>query len=399
MRRVYLDNNATTPLHPEVKAAIRESLDLFGNASSAHFFGQEAREKVEEARASIASLVNAEPEEIIFTSCGSESNNLVIKGTTCEEMPCKLPDAPGGRHIITSQIEHPSVRMTLQCLEAQGYRVTWLPVDRYGLVDPDDVRKAVTRQTVLITIMLANNEIGTIEPVREIVQIGRERGIPVHTDAVQALGKIDVDAKELGVDYMSFSGHKLYAPKGIGALYLRKGLHLCPLLHGGHQEGGLRGGTENTLGILAFGKAAELAGRDMKNEAEKIRSQRDRLKKGIEDSIEDIIINGHPEKTLPGTLNVSFKYIEGESILLRLSGAGIAISTGSACSTGSMEPSHVLTAIGIPPEDAHGSIRFSLGRENTDEDIDYVLGVLPKTIADLRDMSPLYNAKGVQPRL
>lgn len=398
MRKVYLDNNATTPLHPEVKQAIMDSLDLFGNASSAHFFGQEARDRVEAARAGIAALINADPEEIIFTSCGSESNNLVIKGATCEEMPCKLPDAPGGRHVITSQIEHPSVRRTLQCLEAQRFKVTWLPVDGHGMVDPDDVRKALTRQTVLITVMLANNEIGTIEPIKEIAAIGRENGIPVHTDAVQAMGKIDIDARDLGVDYMSFSGHKLYAPKGIGVLYLRKGLNLCPLLHGGHQEGGLRGGTENTLGIIAFGKAAEVAGRDMKEEVPKIKKLRDRLGKGIRDGIGDIIVNGHPDRVLPGTLNVTFRYIEGESILMKLSGAGIAISTGSACSTGSMEPSHVLTSIGLAPEDSHGSIRFSLGRENTEEDIDYVLEVLPKAIGDLRAMSPLYNARGQQGR-
>ncbi len=392
MRRVYLDNNATTPIHPEVQEVIRESLGLFGNASSAHLFGQEARSRVEDARSNVAAFIHAEPEEIIFTSCGSESNNLAIKGTTCEEMPFKLPEAPGGRHVITSQIEHPSVRSTLQCLEQRGFKVTWLPVDRYGMVDPEDIRKAITRHTVLITIMLANNEIGTIEPVKEIAAIGREHGIIVHTDAVQALGKIEVDAKELGVDFMSLSGHKIYAPKGIGALYMKKGLRLCPLVHGGHQEGGLRGGTENTPGIIAFGKAAQLAKNDMTREVKRIRALRDRLKKGIEDSVDEIIFNGHPENVLPGTLNISFRHIEGESIILRLSGQGIAVSTGSACSTGSLEPSHVMLAIGLPHEDAHGSIRFSIGRENTEDDIDYTLEVLPEVIKKLREMSPLYQA-------
>lgn len=393
MREVYLDNNATTPLHPEVQEAIRDSLDIFGNASSGHFLGAAAREKIEKARSSVAALVNAGPDEIIFTSCGSESNNLAIKGTTCEDMPAKLPEASGGKHIITSQIEHPSVRITLQCLEQRGYKVTWLPVDKYGLVDPDDVRKAITRQTVLITIMLANNEIGTIEPISEIAAIGRENGIIVHTDAVQTLGKIEVDAEKLGVDFMSFSGHKIYAPKGVGALYVRKGLKLCPLVHGGHQEGGLRGGTENTLGIIAFGKACEIAKKDLKSEIARLKSLRDRLKKGIEGNINDVIFNGHPEKVLPGTLNVTFRYIEGEATLLRLSEKGIAVSTGSACSTGALEPSHVMLAIGLSHEDAHGSIRFSLGRENSEADVDYSLEVLPEVVAKLREMSPLYSQK------
>jgi cysteine desulfurase len=393
MRKVYLDNNATTPIHPEVQEVIRESLGLFGNASSAHYLGQEAREKVEDARSHVAALVHADPEEIIFTSCGSESNNLAIKGTTCEEMPFKLPEAPGGRHVITSQIEHPSVRSTLQCLEQRGFKVTWLPVDRYGMVDPEDVRKAITRQTVLITIMLANNEIGTIEPIKEIAAIGKEQGIIIHTDAVQAPGKIEVDAKELGVDFMSFSGHKIYAPKGIGALYMRKGLKLCPLVHGGHQEGGLRGGTENTLGIIALGKAAQLAKKEMSHDVPRIKALRGRLKKGIEERVDEVIFNGHPERALPGTLNVTFRHIEGESILLRLSGQGIAVSTGSACSTGSLEPSHVMLATGLSYEDAHGSIRFSIGRENTEDDIDYTLEVLPEVIKKLREMSPLYQAR------
>jgi len=393
MRNVYLDNNATTPIHPEVQAAIREALPIYGNASSHHFFGQEARERVEDARVKLARLINADPAEIIFTSCGSESNNLVLKGVTCEYVACKPKDAPGGRHIVTSQIEHPSVKNTANCLEQRGFKITWLPVDPHGLVDPEDLKKAITRQTVLVTVMLGNNEIGTIEPIQELCAIARENGVFFHTDAVQALGKVKVDVKELGVDFLSLSGHKLYAPKGIGALYLKKGRMICPLFHGGHQEGGLRVGTENTLGIIALGKAAEVARRDMGQEAPRIWALREKLRKGIEKLIPDVRFNGHPEKVLPGTLNVSFLYVEGESILLRLSGKGIAVSTGSACSSGSLDPSHVLLALGLKHEEAHGSIRFSLGRENSEADVDYVLDVLPGVIADLRKMSPLSRAR------
>lgn len=393
MRKVYLDNNATTPIHPEVQEAIKAALPIFGNASSHHFFGQEARELVESSRAKLARLINADPSEIIFTSCGSESNNLVLKGVTCEYVACKPKDAPGGRHIITSQIEHPSVKNTAHCLEQRGFKITWLPVDKYGLVDPEDLKKAITRQTVLVTIMLGNNEIGTIEPIKELCAIAHEHGVFFHTDAVQALGKIPVDVKELGVDFLSLSGHKLYAPKGIGALYLKKGRMICPLFHGGHQEGGLRVGTENTLGIIALGKAAELAQRDMAQEVPRLFALREKLRKGIAERIPDVRFNGHPEKVLPGTLNVSFLYVEGESILLRLSGQGIAVSTGSACSSGSLEPSHVLLALGLKHEEAHGSIRFSLGRENTEAEVDYVLEVLPGVIADLRRMSPLARAR------
>lgn len=393
MRNVYLDNNATTPIHPEVQEAIKEALPIYGNASSQHAFGQEARELVEASRVKLARLINADPAEIIFTSCGSESNNLVLKGVTCEYMACKPKDAPGGRHLITSQIEHPSVKSTAYCLEQRGFKITWLPVDSFGLVDPEDLKKAITRQTVLIAIMLGNNEIGTIEPVQELCAIAREHGVFFHTDAVQCLGKIKVDVKELGVDFLSLSGHKLYAPKGIGALYMKKGRMICPLFHGGHQEGGLRVGTENTLGIIALGKAAELAQRDMGKEIPRIWALRERLRQGIEKRVPDVRFNGHPEKVLPGTLNVSFLYVEGESILLRLSGQGIAVSTGSACSSGSLEPSHVLLALGLKHEEAHGSIRFSLGRENTAADVDYVLEVLPGVIADLRQMSPLYRKR------
>ena len=380
MRATYLDNNATTPLHPEVKKAIVDSLDLYGNASSIHFIGQAAREAVDDAK----------PHEIIFTSCGSESNNLVIKGVTCQDVLCKTGESKPGKHIITSQIEHPSVINPVKSLERQGFKVTWLPVDSYGLVDPALVKKAITKQTVLITIMTANNEIGTIEPISEIAKIAQEHDVFFHTDAVQAVGKLEVDVKKLGVDFLSLSGHKLYAPKGVAAVFIRDGVKVCPLLQGGHQERGLRGGTENTLGIIALGKACEVAIRDREDNLTRLWKLREKLRKGIQKKIPDLILNGHPEKVLPTTLSITFKFIEGESILLRLSSQGIAVSTGSACSSGTLEPSHVLLAIGLPHELAHGTIRFSLGFENTEEDIDYTLKVLPEVISQLREMSPLW---------
>jgi len=393
MRKVYLDNNATTPLHPEVKQAMIESMDLFGNASSIHYYGQEARKAVDEARKKVATLLNAGTEEIIFTSCGSESNNLVIKGVTCQDVYCKPDGAHPGKHIITSQIEHPSVMSPIRTLERQGFKITWLPVDQSGLVDPDLVKKAITKQTVLITVMAANNEIGTVEPIAEIAKTARENDVYFHTDAVQAVGKMKVDVKELGVDFLSFSGHKLYAPKGVAAVYIRKGVFVCPTLQGGHQERGLRGGTENNLGIIALGKACEVAMQNREKEVPKIWKLREKLRKGILGKIPEVMINGHPEKIIPNTLSVTFKYIEGESILLRLSAEGIAVSTGSACASGSLEPSHVLLAIGLPHEHAHGTIRFSLGIENNEEDIDYTLGVLPRVIQELREMSPLWARK------
>ena len=393
MRKVYLDNNATTPLHPQVKQVMMDNLDLFGNASSQHFFGQAARKAVEDARKQVAALINAHPDEIVFTSCGSESNNLVIKGVTCQDVQCKSANAHPGKHIITSQIEHPSVMVPLRTLERQGFKVTWLPVDKFGLVDPELLRKAITKQTVLITIMDANNEIGTIEPIVELARIAREHEIYFHTDAVQGMGKSKIDVKALGVDFLSLSGHKIYAPKGVAAVYIRKGVYVCPSLQGGHQEHGLRGGTENNLGIVALGKACELAMKEMDTEIPRIWKLREKLRQGIVAKIPELIVNGHPEKVIPNTLSVTFKYIEGESIVLRLSAEGIAVSTGSACSSGTLEPSHVLLAIGLPHEFAHGTIRFSLGEQNTEADIDYTLEVLPKVIQELREMSPLWARK------
>ncbi|KPJ58775.1 MAG: cysteine desulfurase [Planctomycetes bacterium DG_23] len=391
MRRVYMDNNATTPIHPEVMEVLKESLDLYGNASSHHSFGTEAREKVEEARASVARLIGAQPEEIVFNSGGSEGNNYVVKGVTCEGRACSISSR--GNHIITSSIEHPSVLNVAKCVESLGVEVTYLPVDQYGLIDPDGVEKAVKDNTCLISIMFGNNEVGTIEPIEEIAEIAKRHDILFHTDAVQAVGKIPVDVNKLGVDFLTLSGHKIYGPKGVGALYVRKGRKICPLIEGGHQEMSLRAGTENTLGIIGLGKAAEVAAKEMPGERKRLTALRDGLYEGLAARVEETRLNGHPTQRLPGTANIGFKYVEGESILLRLDMEGIAVSTGSACTSDSLEPSHVLLAMGIPPEEAHGSMRFSLGRENTDEDVDYVLEKLPPIVQDLRQMSPLYAKK------
>jgi cysteine desulfurase len=388
-REVYFDHNATTPLYPEVVDTIRDNLTLFGNASSVHHFGYPARVALENSRKVIAEFINAEPEEIIFTSCGSESNNLAIKGASCLKKGCVACTTQEGHHIITTAIEHPSVMNTCKCLEMENSEVTYLPVDSTGLVNPGDVERSIKRNTVLVSVMFGNNEIGTIEPIEDIAKIAHEHRILCHTDAVQAVGKIPIDVQKLDVDILSFSGHKINAPKGVGGLYVRKDTPLCPLVHGGHQEKGIRGGTENTLGIIALGKAIEVAARNMDSNNAELRRLRDRLQKGIEARIDDVYLNGHPEKRLPGTLNMTFKYIEGESILLALDNLGVAVSTGSACSSGSLEASPVLLALGISPVDAKGSIRFSLGYGNKEEDVDYVLDILPGIIRKLRKLSPL----------
>ncbi|OGL44520.1 MAG: cysteine desulfurase NifS [Candidatus Schekmanbacteria bacterium RBG_13_48_7] len=389
MKEVYFDNSATSPLHPEVKKIIEENLDLFGNPSSHHRFGRRTREKIEAARGTIAKMMGAEPEEIIFTSGGSESNNLVLKGITCEGVTCRIKDVKLGKTVITTQIEHPSVFGTCKCLEHVGNNIIFAPVDSTGKVDPGFIKKAIDLNTSLISVMFANNEIGTIQPISEIAAIAHENKILFHTDAVQAFGKIPINVKKMNIDLLSISGHKINAPKGVGALYIRKGIKICPIIHGGHQEYERRAGTENTLGILALGKACEIWMQDNYKHSEHVKKLRDRLQTGITQKISDIRINGHPQDRLPGLLNVTFKYIEGESILLRLDREGIAVSTGSACSSGSLEPSHVLLAIGLPHEDAHGSIRFSIGYGNTEEDVDYVLEKLKTVIEDLRALSPL----------
>ncbi|MCL2793118.1 MAG: aminotransferase class V-fold PLP-dependent enzyme [Spirochaetaceae bacterium] len=391
---IYLDYNATTPIHPEVKKTIVENFDIFGNPSSLHTPGRIAMEKINEARASVAKLINADPEEIIFTAGASESNNTVLKYVVCSpQSGCNETciACAGKDEIITSAIEHPSIISTMDFIKQQGGKPVVLGVKSNGKIDLDVFKKSITHKTALISIMMANNEIGVIENIKKITEIAKKHGVLMHTDAVAAAGRIKIDVKELGVDYLSLSGHKIYAPKGIGILYVKKGSPYCAFIHGGHQEAGRRAGTLNNLGIVAMGKAAELALREMGAESPRLKLLRDKLRDGIVKSIPDVSINGDQEDILPNTLNISFMGAEGETILLYLDMEGIAVSTGSACSSDSLEPSHVLLALGLTPELAHGSIRFSLGRENTESDIDYVLQKLPPIIAKIRKMSTAYN--------
>ncbi len=380
-RIIYLDNNATTPLHPEVIKELTNSFNIYGNPSSMHFFGREAISKVEWARKQVALLINAEENEIIFTAGGSESNNMVLKQFL-------LTSASSKRNkIITSVIEHPSVLETVRELGNEGMETVFIGVDGKGRINIDELEKAVDNKTALVSIMLANNEIGTIQNLKKISSIAHRNGALMHSDAVQALGKIKVDVKQLEIDFLSFSGHKFYGPKGVGGLYIKKGLKIASFIHGGHQEKGLRAGTVNGPGIAGVGKAAEMALLEFEVENRKIEGMRDRLETGLLKSIPDIEINGDSDHRLPGTLNISFPGAEGESILLYLDLAGVAVSTGSACATGSLEPSHVLIATGVDIENAHGSIRFSFGRFNVEEDVDYVLSILPDIIEKIRKMS------------
>ncbi len=378
-----MDNNATTPVHPQVADAIRPFLNgLFGNPSSLHFAGREVKTSYEAARGQIARTIGAGVEEIVITSCGSEADNHAIKGIAL---------AAGKGHIITSMVEHPAVLNVCRYLETRGFTVTYLPVDGHGLVDPDDVRRSITKDTILISIMHANNETGTVMPVGDIARIAREKEIPFHSDMVQALGKLDVDVGTLGVDLASFSGHKVYAPKGIGALYVREGISLHNLIHGGHQEAGRRAGTENVIGIVALGKACEIAGDKMDERRSATEALRKRLLDGILERIDHVRLNGHPVQRVSNTLNLSFQFVESESLLLALDMKGVAVSSGSACSSGSSEPSHVLLAMGIPGDLCQSALRFSLGRDNTREEIDYVIEILPDIVARLREMSPFYR--------
>ena len=391
-RQVYLDNNATTPLHPEVVKALTEAMGYFGNPSSMHTFGRDARRYVEEARAQVASLINALPEEIIFVGSGSEGNNTVLSILGCTAVNCTC-DCEHKSDIVTTAIEHPCVLETSRCLTGRGSRVTYLGVDRYGKIDLDELRASITERTGVVSIMTANNEIGTIQDIREAARIAHERGALFHTDAVQAFGKIPIDVKELEVDFLTASAHKIYGPKGVGALYVRRGVQFCPLIRGGHQERGRRAGTENTLGIIGMGKAAVMRAAEMDAEHARLAELKGVLKAGIEEKIPDVSFNGHPTDSLVSTLNVSFLGAEGESILLYLDLEGIAVSTGSACASGSLDPSHVLMATGVPVEQAHGSIRMSLGRESTLEDVEYVLDKLPGIIGRIREMSTVYGRK------
>jgi len=382
---VYMDHAATTPLRPDVWAAISHCChEYYGNPSTMYSVGSQCEEAVEAARGEAAAAINAKPEEVYFTSGGTESDNWAIKGVA-------LRKDQKGKHIIISSVEHHAVLEPCHFLERLGFEATLLPVDKYGLVDPDDLCKAIRDNTLLISVMHANNEVGTIEPVEEIGRIAKERGIPFHVDAVQTVGKIPDDVEEIQCDLLSISAHKLGGPKGIGALYLRKGTKIESFMHGGGQERGKRAGTHNVPGIIALGKAAKFSVADMPTESERIRALRDRLQEGILDRVADVRLNGHPTRRLPGHLNISVAGVEGEAMILCLDMNRICVSSGSACTTGSLDPSHVLLAMGLPPEVAHGSLRFTLGRSNTEEQIDYVLEVLPPVVERLRKMSPTYS--------
>lgn len=383
MRKVYLDNAATTALSPKVLEKMMPYLtDIYGNASSPHSFGQTARIGVEHAREQVARAINADPSEIVFTGCGTESDNTVLFGVAERY-------AKKGDHIITTNVEHHAILHSCAALEKKGIRVTYLPVDKDGLVTPEQLRDAITDKTILVSVMFANNEVGTIMPIPEIAAVCHEKGVLFHTDAVQAAGHIPIDVKAMGIDMLSISGHKFHGPKGVGVLYERKGIRLPSYIIGGEQEKGRRAGTENVAGIVGLGEALELAVTNMSETSARMTRMRDRLIDGIEATIPEVKLNGHRTKRLPNNVNFSIKYIEGESILLMLDMAGIAASSGSACTSGSLDPSHVLLALGLTHEVAHGSVRLTLGDDTTDEDIDYVLETLPKVAHRLRAMSPI----------
>jgi cysteine desulfurase len=382
MGRIYLDYAATTPTHEEVSKAMRPFLrGAFGNPSSIHSAGQEARVAVEEARDRVASMIGAGSEEIIFTSGGTEADNFALKGMAYANEGKK-------NHIITTSIEHHAVLETCKFLERLGFAVTFLPVDGYGMIDPDAVKRAITEKTLLISVMHANNEVGTIEPIAEIGRVARESGICFHTDAVQTAGHVPVKVEDMGVDMLAMSGHKLGGPKGVGALYVRKGTKVVSFLHGGEQERGRRASTENVPGIVGFGKAAEIAQRESDREARRLTTLRDKLAQGLTQHVERVRLNGHPTRRLPNNVNMSVDDVEGELLLLNLNARGICVSTGSACSSSSSEPSHVLLALGLSHEQARGSIRFSLGRETHERDIDRVLAIVPEVVTRLREMPP-----------
>jgi cysteine desulfurase len=389
MRRVYLDNNATTPVAPEVFEAMKPYfLDDHGNASSIHWYGQRARAAIETSREQLARLLNTRPSEIVFTSGGTESDNHSLFGIVAASKA-------ETKHVVTTTIEHSAVLHTAKELEKRGVRVTFVPVGPGGVVDPADIEKAITPDTVLISVMHANNELGTIQPLEEIGRIARKHDIYFHTDAVQSVGKIPVDVEKLGVDLLSLSAHKLHGPKGVGALYIRKGSILRPLMFGGHHERDRRPGTENVPGIVGLGKAAELAGGHLAEEMKRVGALRDRLEEGILSSVPLAVVSGDKSRRLPTTSNISFEYIEGEGFVIAMDLKGVGCSTGAACSSGSIEPSHVLTAIGRTYEQARSSIRFSLGHFTTTEDIDYTLEVLPRVVEQLRSLSPHYKKEVV----
>ena len=383
MKRIYLDNSSTTHISNEVFEAMTPFLKMsYGNPSSLHRFGIDVQKDLEESRAKVAEVISAQPNEIYFMNGGTEADNTAIKGVA-------YANQAKGNHIITSSIEHHAVLNSCQYLEKKGFSVTYLPVDKDGIVDINELKKAITAKTILISIMYANNEVGTIQPVEEIGKIAKENNIYFHSDAIQAFGKIPVNVNEINVDLLSVSAHKVYGPKGIGVLFIRKGVKMEPLIHGGHHERRKRAGTENMPGIVGLGKAAEIVGRDLKdNTYGKIKELRDYLQDGIIGKINNVHVNGHQDKRVPHILNICFEYVEGESIILRLDAKGIAVSAGSACTSDTLEPSHVLLAMGVDPALSQGSVRFSLGKENTKEEMDEVLTVLPGIINTLREMSP-----------
>ncbi len=383
---IYLDHAATTYVKPEVFEAMKPYFtEHFGNASSIYTIGRDSKKAVEEAREKVAKAIGAQAREIYFTGSGSEADNWALKGIA-------EANRKKGNHIITSAIEHPAIMESCKYLAGQGFEITYLPVDSDGIVSLEELKKAIKSTTILISIMFANNEIGTIQPIQEIGAIAREKGIVFHTDAVQAVGNIAIDVEKLNVDLLSLSGHKFYGPKGAGALYVRKGVKITSFIHGGHQERGKRASTENVPGIIGLGRAIELAAGNMEEYNKKLINLREKTIEGLMAKIPYIKLNGHRTKRLPGNVNISFQYIEGESLLLMLDMINVCGSSGSACSSGSLDPSHVLMAIGLPHEIAHGSLRLSFGEENTEEDVDFILEEIPKIVNRLRDMSPLYEA-------
>ncbi len=385
MKTIYVDNNATTKVDPQVvESMLPYFSELYGNPSSMHYFGGKITHKIEEARAQVASLINASSEEIMFTSCGTESDSTAIHAA--------ISSFPDKRHIVTSRVEHPAIKSLCERLVKKGYKVTFVPVDRKGALDIDYLYDNLTDDTAIVSIMWANNETGVIFPIEEISNVVKQKGIPFHTDAIQAVGKIPVDVSQSSVDILSISGHKIHAPKGVGALFVRKGTPFSPFLIGGHQERGRRGGTENVVSIIGFGKASELAANHMKEPLNRVRQLRDKLENELIRHIPNVLINGDNDNRLPNTTSLSFEYVEGESILLMMNELGICASSGSACTSGSLEPSHVLRAMGVPFTAAHGSIRFSLSIYNTEEDIDFIIERLPPIIEHLRNLSPFWRS-------
>ncbi len=384
MKTIYVDNNATTRVDPQVLDAMLPYFnDFYGNPSSMHSFGGKVAHKIDEARIKVASLINASPDEIVFTSCGTESDSTAIHAA--------ISSIPDKKHIITSRVEHPAVKNLCEYLSKKGYRITFVPVDRKGMLDVDYLYNSLTDDTAIVSVMWANNETGMIFPIEEISQVVKQKGIVFHTDAVQAVGKVPVDVDKSKVDMLSLSGHKIHAPKGVGALFIRKGTRFSPFLIGGHQEGGRRGGTENVVSIIGLGKASELAENHLEEVTTRVGKLRDKLESELLRRIPNVMINGDSENRLPNTTSISFEYVEGESILLMIDEFGICASSGSACTSGSLEPSHVLRAMGVPFTAAHGSIRFSLSIYNTEEEIDFIIEKLPPIIEHLRNLSPFWK--------